>query len=251
MIAYADTHIHLDTPEAIDATADLLQQAQAAGIHRFVVPGVKPDNWETLLTLAQKNPAISIAPGLHPFFADHWSAATAQRLLKLTSRPEVVAIGEIGLDAIKGPGIEIQQQAFRAQLEIACAVHLPILLHSRKAVQLTLEMLDEFIDRGLVGGIWHGFSGSIQVAETLFERNLKIGVGTVLLSPSARRLPEVIRQLPLECFVLETDFPYRAEHPLALLEIAAKVAELKDISLAEVAAATLRTTTQLFTWNRP
>lgn len=243
MIA-VDTHIHLDAPECALSTVNLLSQAQAEGIQQLVIPGVRLENWDYLLELARNNPMISIAPGLHPFFADHWSPEASIRLKELATKPGVVAIGEIGLDAIAGPPAEIQQQTFREQIEIACSIQLPILLHSRKTAQTTLAILDEFSNCKL-SGIWHGFSGSMETAEKLLAAGFKIGIGTVLLNPTARRLPEVIEQFPLESFVLETDFPYRAEHPKALLNVAAKVAQLKNISIAQVTNVTANTAAQL------
>jgi TatD DNase family protein len=250
MISYIDTHIHIDAPEAIFSVADFLRQAHSASIKRFLVPGVKPENWNALLTLAQANPTISIAPGVHPFYADNWSTTVAQHLRLLAKHVEVVAIGEIGLDAIMGPDSNIQQRAFREQLEIACTLGLPILLHSRKKTPDTIQILKDFSEQGLVGGIWHGFSGSGQTAEQLLKLGLKIGVGTLLLKDSARKLPEVIQQFPLESFVLETDYPYRADHPKKLLDVAAKVAQLKKIPIAEVAAVTTNTAKHLFIWER-
>jgi TatD DNase family protein len=245
-----DTHIHIDAQDCPFSASEVLRQAQAEGIMHLIVPGVRLESWDHLLALSRNNPAISIAPGLHPFYADRWSPTAHRRLAELASSPGVIAIGEIGLDGIAGPTADVQEQTFREQLEIACAAELPILLHSRKTTQRTFAILDEFSMRGL-SGVWHGFSGSLETAEKLLAAGFKIGVGTVLLNPTARKLPELIQQLPLEAFMLETDFPYRADHPKALTKVAEMIAQLKNVSVAQVAEVTSRTAAQFFTLDLP
>ncbi len=248
MNRYIDTHIHFDAPEFARCGVGLLSELAAAGIERLVIPGIKPDSWEHLLALAREHNRLYAALGLHPYFAELWSPQAAEQLACLAREPEVVAIGEIGLDSGVGPGLEKQCQVFRAQLEIACGAKLPILLHARKTTPEVLEILEEYTGRGLPGGIWHGFSGSAETARRLVDFGFKLGIGTVLLKPGVRKLAEVVKRFPLESFVLETDYPYQTEQPQELIAVAQRLAEIRQIPLEEVARVTSHSAAQLFHW---
>ncbi len=248
MNRFVDTHIHFDAPEFACSGVGLLAELEAAGIVRLVIPGIKPDSWDQLLSLARKHNRLFAALGLHPYFAELWSFEVADRLAGLARDPEVVAIGEIGLDSGVGPALDRQLQVFREQLEIACAAKLPILLHSRKTTPQMLDILEEYTRRGLPGGIWHGFSGSVETARRLVDLGFKLGIGTVLLKPTVRKLLDVVKLFPLESFVLETDYPYQTERPQELIAVARRLAEIRCIALDEVARVTSRSAAQLFHW---
>lgn len=245
MFLLIDTHAHIDAPELEGHGCDLLPLAREKGIGAWIMPGVRVSGWQPLLTLAEQRPDLFAAPGLHPAYAEQWNDAAAERLREACSHPKVVAIGEIGLDGVNGPPLEKQEQVLRAQLEIALEAGLPVLLHGRKATGRLLEVLREKAVGQHVGGIWHGFSGSLQVAEELVRLGFKIGVGPILLRASARKLPQAVKSLPLEALVLETDLPDMAESPEVLLAVAAKVAELRGLELAEVAQITSESAAQL------
>jgi len=233
-----DTHIHLDAAELAGEGFTLVPPAVARGIAAFVVPGVRVSGWQPLTQQLEQQPRVYAAPGLHPAYSDQWSPAAEQQLSSLSRQPRVVAIGEIGLDGAIGPPLEQQEQVLRAQLQIALRARLPVLLHARKATGRLLEILRELAIGQQVGGIWHGFSGSTQVAEELVELGFKIGVGPILLRPSARKLPQAVNALPLSALVLETDLPDMADRPEALIDVAEKIAELRGCAVAEVARVT-------------
>ena len=246
MSAWFDTHIHLFAPEWRQSPQELSADAAAAGIDLMLMPGVRVADWPALLALARQLAGVYLAPGLHPAYADQWSPAAAEQLKTLTETEEVVAIGEIGLDAVTGPTLDEQERVFRAQLQIALDAGLPVLLHSRKTTGRVLEILRELEVGRRVGGIWHGFSGSVQVARELAELGFRIGVGPILLRASARKLPQAVLDLPGDALVLETDAPDMIDGPAGLLQVAAKLAELKGWSLAETARITSRNARQLF-----
>lgn len=246
MLNLVDTHIHLDAPELDGSGPQLLPAAQQAGIRSFIVPGVRVSGWAAMLALAEHHPSVYAAPGLHPAHADQWGRAAAAQLRELTTRAKVVAIGEIGLDGAVGPDLPTQTRVLRQQLEIALDAGLPVLLHARKATGALLDILIEMGIGDQVGGIWHGFSGSLQMAERLISSGFLIGVGPILLRANARKLPEVVTAIPLEAMVLETDLPDMAATPERLVEVASRLAELRRLPLTSVSQATTMTAQRLF-----
>lgn len=231
---FCDTHIHLLAPEWSEPAALRINSATDVGIGLLLQPGVRASGWEELIDLARHYPSVYAAPGLHPMCAADWSDRLAAQLRELCLRPEVVAIGEIGLDGMLEVGQHLQKKAFREQLEIAISARLPVLIHSRKSIAAVLKVLKQF-DVRQIGGILHGFSGSLETARQAMDLGLLIGVGPVLLRENARKLPEVIKAAPADMLVLETDAPDMAKGPEVLLRVAAKVAALRGWTLEETA----------------
>jgi TatD DNase family protein len=185
------------------------------------------------------------APGLHPQAASQWDPAAAAELLSLVENPEVVAIGEIGLDTLVPIAMEIQERAFREQVRIAVQAGLPVLIHGRKTPARLLALLTEE-KASQVGGIFHSFSGSLQTALAAITLGFAIGFAGPVTYPNARRPLEVLAGIPAEWIVLETDapdlppHPHRSgdNHPAHLPLIARKVGELRGWSLEETARLT-------------
>ncbi len=243
---FFDTHVHLDRlPAGLDPATEIVR-AQRHGIGHFLLPGVEPRHWQRLLELATALPDCLAAPGVHPLAAERWNNDTANRLLNLLNEPQVIAIGEIGLDGhLAQPAAEIQEQALRGQLRLARQAGRPVLLHCRKATGRLLDILRQE-QAGDCGGIWHGFSGSLDTARAAIKLNFAIAFGGPLTWPGARRGPEVLLSLPAEWIVLESDAPDLAPHPhrgeinrpVYLSLIAERVASLRGWSLAETARIT-------------
>ncbi|MDA3903132.1 MAG: TatD family hydrolase [Desulfuromusa sp.] len=246
MTNWCDTHIHLDAPELNGQGLDLLPAAQKCGINKFVVPGVLVSSWDGMVALAENAESVYLAPGLHPAYADQWTPEAEQLLQYMTASQKVVAIGEIGLDGSVKSSMQQQEVVLRAQLQIALDARLPVLLHARQATGQLLAILRELEIGKKIGGSWHGFSGSLQVAQELAELGFKIGVGPILLRANARKLPDAVKALPTSALVLETDLPYMAEKPEIILKVAEKVAELRHCSLAETARFTTENANKLF-----
>jgi TatD DNase family protein len=238
-----DTHVHLDAPPLVDDPG-VIEAARRVGVGKFLVPGVSSDGWEGLLRLAGSN-GIRVAPGMHPQFAHEWGEGAAARLRGLTGHPAVAAIGEIGLDALIDTPRGEQERAFRGQLRIAAEAGLPVLIHCRKATERLMEIL-RGEDAEQVGGIFHAFSGSLETALAAIRCGFAIGFCGTLTYPNARRAPSVLKGIPPEWIVLETDapdlapHPYRGKdnHPAYLPLIAAKVAEIRGWSREEAARIT-------------
>ncbi len=236
-MTFCDTHIHLFAPEWNGSLSARIAAAQQARIDIMLQPGVRVTDWDELIDLAGRTAGVYAAPGLHPMGAAGWDGTTAGRLRKLCRLPQVVAIGEIGLDALLDVDLVVQTRAFCAQLEIALAAELPVLIHCRKKSAEVLQILKESGIRK-VGGIWHGFSGSLETAQQIVDLGMMLGVGPVLLRENARKLPAVVQALPPETLVLETDAPDMAAGPKVLIRVAERLAELRGWTLEETARIT-------------
>jgi TatD DNase family protein len=248
---FIDTHCHLDDPVLSSRLREVIGNARLAGVNRFIVPGVTPHCWGTISTLADEADGIFPAYGLHPMHADLYHEGVASELASYAEA--AVAIGEIGLDyMLREMPRERQIAAFRAQMRLAVKMGLPVLIHCRKAFNdLILILGEEHAER--VGGIMHAFSGSTEVARDFIRLGFAISVAGPVTYLNAVRPVELVRNIPLEHLVLETDAPdmtpepFRgnANEPAYLLETAKKVAEIKGTSLEEVAAVTTRNAERL------
>lgn len=241
---FFDTHAHLDFPPLREHLREELALARAAGVGGWVVPGVSPDGWPALMATVAEVPEALAAPGVHPRAAANWSEKTAAALMLLLDK--AVAIGEIGLDgSLSSPSPAVQERAFRDQVRLAVAARRPLLIHCRKAMGRTLEILRGEGARR-VGGIFHAFSGSPESAREALRMNFAIGLGGALTFANARRGPELAHALPADWLVLESDAPDLAPEPFRgqlnrpayLPLIAARLADLRGWSPAETAAIT-------------
>jgi TatD DNase family protein len=239
-----DTHCHLDFPPLFDNLPAVLAQAGAAGVHRFLVPAVCLESWQRIAALSAANPLIYPAFGLHPMCACQWSLAVAEELALRLSKG--AAAGEIGLDyVLEEPSRSVQQTAFRAQLQLAMEAGVPVIIHCRKAFGDLLRILKEETE-GEICGIMHAFSGSLEVARECIGLGLKIGIAGPVTWSNAVRPLDVVRGIPLEQLVLETDSPDLApephrggvNEPAFLVAIAQKVADIKGVGFETVACAT-------------
>ena len=241
-----DTHAHLHDA-AFDADrAAVLARARAAGVAGFLTIGTDVATSEAAVALARAEPDVYAAVGIHPHDARTADAGALARIAALAGAPRVVAIGEIGLDYYRelSPR-DAQRGALVAQLELAVRLGKPVLLHCREA---HADLLDVCAEAGLaaVGGILHCFSGDLVVAHRGLDLGLLISIAGPVTYPSARRLAEVVRALPLDRLVVETDCPYlppqpwrgQRNEPAYLPVTAARVAELQGLPLAQVVGAT-------------
>lgn len=238
-----DSHCHLDLEPLKSGLQLMLQEAGAAGVQGFVVPGVHPDGWPGISAVAAENCRIFPAYGIHPMHAGCVNDQVLGQLVELAAQG--VAIGETGLDPAYMVSMELQEVAFREQLRIAVTCGLPLLIHCRRAFQRVLKIMrEERADQ--MGGVMHAFSGSVEMAREFIRLGFAISIsGTVTWNNAVKPL-RVARELPLEHLVLETDAPdmtperYRGDfnRPAWITETALRVAELREISLEDVARIT-------------
>lgn len=257
-----DTHTHLDFEMFDDDRTQVIVRSVAAGVERIVVLGVDEANLERVWQLACEQPAIHAALGLHPvFIAEHRDEHLGRLrdwLERLRGEPKLCAIGEIGLDYyVEDPDIERQHELLEAQLALAAEFELPVLLHVRRAHAPMVAMLKRYKLRR--AGIVHAFSGSWEEAQEYMRLGFKLGLGGAGTWPQALRMQRVLKQLPLQAIVLETDSPdippagHAGERnsPELLPEICRMLADLKGVSAEELADASYRNSCELFGWSQP
>lgn len=238
-----DTHCHLDAPEFAPDRAGVVARARAAGVSTIVVPGITEATFaETVATAREYD--CRLALGMHPIYLAEHQESHLALLRDWVEREKPVAIGEIGLDFFI-PGLDAARQweLFIAQLKIARDFDLPVLLHIRRAQDQVLKALRQV---GVTGGIAHAFNGSRQQADAFIKLGFKLGFGGALTYPRALNIRRLAAELPLEAIVLETDAPdmppewisQGRNEPAQLPRIAMALAELRGLSLEQLALAT-------------
>lgn len=242
---WIDVHTHLNFLK--DKTPDeALAEARAAGVSRFITIGTEPEDHPVVLALAKKYfPEVACTLGIHPHEGKVYSDEIHAYLEANVGEPEVVAVGEIGLDYHYDSSPRDQQQdAFRRQLDLAYRHKLPIEIHTRDADEDTVKILSEF--RGRVSGIIHCFTGTKWLAENALDLGLDISFSGVITFKNAGDLRDVVKYVPLDRLHVETDAPFLAPIPMRgksnvpayVVHTAKAVAELKGITEAVLLEAT-------------
>lgn len=250
-----DTHTHLYSEQFKDDIDEVVQKAIKLGITRFFLPNIDSGYTNALLALAKKYPDNMFPMlGLHPCSVKADYQQELEHVEKMLSEHQVVAIGEIGIDLYWDKTFfKEQQAAFRYQIRLAKANNLPFVIHCRDAFDEIFEILDEENDENM-RGIFHCFTGNLEQAQKIINYGgFKLGIGGVVTFKNAG-LDKVVEQISLEHLVLETDAPYLAPVPYRgkrnesayLIEIATKIASLKQVSLEEVASITTKNSIEVF-----
>ena len=246
-----DTHCHLDLKEFDQDRWKVLDNARISGVGGIVIPGVKNATWPQLVELCDTAADLYPALGLHPYFIDHHQPGDLVGLERMVELHHPVAVGEIGLDFYR-PELSKDKQLtlFEAQLSIAKAAALPVILHNRKAHDQMLSILKK---TRVKGGICHAFNGSFQQAQQYMDLGFKLGFGGMLTFERSRKLRALARDLPLAAIVLETDAPdltvaaHRGERnsPEYLPDVLAALSEARGEAQELVAAHTTRNACEL------
>ncbi|MDD4188968.1 MAG: TatD family hydrolase, partial [Eubacteriales bacterium] len=206
------------------------------------------------ISLAHKYDFIYASVGLHPQSCKNFSERDLDYIAQKAADPKVVAIGEIGLDYYYDSSFsKDQQKAFALQIGLAKSMKLPIIVHDRDAHEDIMKIIKSE-NAGAAGGTFHAFSGSVEMAKEVLKNEFYISVGGVVTFKNARKLLDVVRYVPLERLLIETDCPYLAPHPFRgtrndsghLKYIAMKIAELKSDTFENVAAITAGNAKKLF-----
>lgn len=251
-----DSHCHLDRLklEAYDGDlARAIQAAEARGVTGFLCVAIDLEHLPELLSIADAYPQVHVSVGVHPL-EDKEIHLDSQTLLHWAQHPKVVAIGETGLDYYYGKDhIALQKKHFCAHIEAARACRKPLIVHSRDAKEDTLDYLRQYADLE-VGGVMHCFTGDWEMAQACLDLNFYISLSGIVTFKNADTLREVACKVPLERLLIETDAPYLApvpyrgkpNEPKFLPEVAQCIADLRSISLAELAEATCSNYRRLF-----
>jgi len=240
---FTDSHCHLDFDEFADSLPALIGACAKADIQRIIIPGVQPESWHKVLTLAQTEfakPACKLyaALGIHPWFLEGLSQRHLADLSQKVqdNRDKIVAIGETGIDGViaqQKNNLAQQQEFFSFQLQLAKDNNLPVIIHHRRSHQYLLPMLKKAALT--YDGIIHAFSGSYQEGLSYIELGFKLGIGGTITYPRAQKTIKAIRRLPLSSLVLETDAPSmplngfqgQANSPLRLIDVFQALTEVR------------------------
>lgn len=257
-ITLFDSHCHLDFPELAVDLEHHIDEARRVGVRRWFVPGCRMDTWERLrrLRLRLEPPAaVLIGAGQHPYYACevHNLDELGARLTWQASQGHLHAIGECGLDKVRGGDAAWQQRVLETQLRVAIENDLPVVLHQ---VGLREQFLDALKNVGVPEGrgVVHGFGGDPAWARGLVQRGFFLGLGPALTKKSRSRLREAARVAPLESLVLETDAPDqslaggddRPGAPSDLAVVCAELAELRGVAPSLIARQTFENAEKLF-----
>lgn len=233
-----DSHCHLDDKRFSEDPDAVIRRAGEAGVGLFIVPSVRSSGWPRLKQLAQRFPNVRPAYGLHPWFCHLHSEGDIEVLSELLQ--DAVAVGECGLDFGKGRAAEEEQlKWFRLQLELAVELDKPVILHAYKTIDIVHGELKRYPG---VRGVVHGFSGSAQQAESLLDHGHYLGIGNGVTYPQAVKLREIIRNIPGERLLLESDAPdqppfaHRGERnePAYVADLARQVAGIRGVEMGEL-----------------
>ena len=270
-----DTHCHLDLHKFDEDRDAVIRRAVEAGVQKMLVPGLELESSQAAVKLAESHPAIFAAVGFHPTDIDKMTPESFAELGKLAEHPKVVAIGEIGLDYywVKDPDQRFtQREKLLPQLELANIVNKPVILHLREendaesgdATKDLLEILDgwhrklRLLDHPLYfkPGVFHSFNGNLESATRIMELFYFIGLTGPVTYKNAESQRTLVKQLPLERILIETDSPFltpvphrgKRNEPVFVGHIADKIAELHQSTRKQVAEVTTENANRLFGW---
>jgi TatD DNase family protein len=249
-----DTHAHLHFPDFADDLPAVLDRAREAGVRGILTIGTDVETSRAAIAIAAREPDVWAAVGIHPHEAAAADDAALREIEQLAGAPRVVAVGEIGLDFFRNLAPRAAQiRCLGALLELARRVGKPALVHCRDAHDETLAALAEG-RVGDVGGIMHCFSGDAAIAQRCLDLGLHVSIAGPVTYPNARALPDVVRVVPADRLVVETDCPYlppqpfrgKRNEPAYVAITAARVAALRGEPLDALAAAMTANARRLF-----
>ena len=240
---------------------EVLARAKAAGVEYIVTVGAEREDWPLVMEFADKNreKGIYSALGVHPHDASTFTDSSAKALVQAGEKSCVVAVGEIGLDYhYMNSSAAEQEEAFRRQIRIARDLHLPVIVHSRKADEETIKILKEE-NAAEVGGVLHCFSGSMKMAQEALGLGYFISFSGSLTFKNSDEQREIAKNLPIEVLLIETDCPYlspqpkrgKRNEPAYVRFVAETLAEAKGLSTEDMGRITSHNAMQLFSLGTP
>ncbi len=251
-----DSHCHLDQLELAScggSVAAALDAAREAGVGRFLCIALNPANIPAVLQLAREFSAVAATVGVHPLHVSEYRV-DASGLREWAQDPQVVAIGETGLDYFyAAASSEIQRASFAMHLRLASELGLPVVVHTRDAREDTLALIREYGSTEH-GGVLHCFTEDWEMARCAMDLNYSISISGIVTFANAADLREVVRKLPLDRVLVETDAPYlapvphrgEANQPAYVVRVAQAVADIKGLPLEQVIEATTSNYDRIF-----
>jgi len=259
-----DTHAHLDYTDYDPDRAEVISRATEAGVTEIISIGTKIESSARALELAENFPNIWATIGIHPCEVDEAPDDSVNRLRALAQSSRVVAIGEIGLDyhhlpdsAVKvAANKERQAELFRKQLELTAELGINAVIHQRDSWDDTLKILGDFTGR--VRGVFHCFGGTIEQAREVLAMGHLVSFTGIVTFKNARQAQATAQDVPWDKFMVETDCPYLAPapdrgkrcEPAHTRRVAEQIAQLRGVTLEEVASRTTETAREFFKFGR-
>ncbi len=246
-----DTHTHLLDERFSETRRQIIDNLGEDNIAFIIECGTDAEDSQKAVELARAHQKIYCAVGVHPHSASEYTNETEEILAGLSRDPNVVAIGEIGLDFhYDFSPRDVQEKVFAAQIALAKKLNLPVVVHSREASEATFQILNGADVRGEL----HCFSGSAEMAMRYVEKGFYIAFGGSITFKNARKVVEAAQAVPLSRILIETDCPYLAPEPMRgktnqpayVRYVAAKLAEIKGLTIEEIAQAAKKNATDLF-----
>ena len=252
-LTFVDSHAHLDDDQFASDVDAVIKRAGDARVTRIVNIGYEADRGLPPVRLAEKYQSISFTLGLHPSESDKFSLELIDQLGDLAARSGAVAIGEIGIDLFRdGPNLDLQRSSFAAQLAVAQDLDLPVVIHQRAASDEVAAVLAR--TPSSLPCILHSFEGNRELLRLGVDRGYRFGIGGLMTRKRSEQLRELIKLIPLELMLLETDSPYlipagvkgNRNEPANIPTVAESLAALLDIPLSDVADTTSRNAIEIF-----
>ncbi|MBC7103227.1 MAG: TatD family hydrolase [Parvibaculum sp.] len=250
-----DSHCHLDFPDFGPEADEVVARAHAAGVGLMVTISTKVSAFDRVRAVAERFPHVYCTVGIHPHEAASEPETDKATLVELAKHPKVVGIGETGLDYFyEHSPREAQQRNFRAHIAAARETGLPLIVHTRDADEDTAQILDEEMGKGAFPGLLHCFSSGPQLAEKALELGFYVSFSGIVTFRNAESLRETAARIPMDRLLVETDAPYLApvpkrgkrNEPGFVVHTAARLAEIKGVTVAELAEATTANFLRLF-----
>lgn len=251
-----DTHIHFDDSRFDHDRDAVYQRAIDCGVVAMVVPAVTRARWTQVEAVSKNYKNVFATAGLHPVFCDDHQTSDLDQLEKKLQKGNCVAIGECGLDGyIKNTPLTMQKNYFAAQLELGKTFNLPVIIHARDAVEEVILLLKHHRLNNKTGnGVVHSYNGSLQQAYRLIDLGYRLSFGGPLSFTRSRRLHALVKKLPLDAMMLETDAPDQPtmknrgnrNEPAYIGEVLTTIAALRNESATDIADSSNHNAQQLF-----
>ena len=243
---YFDSHAHFDDVQYDDDRHQLIEEMHQNGVDFIISSCDSMESAKKAMALAEKYDFIYANVGVHPSEVEDMTEEDLKTLAKYAENPKVVAIGEIGLDYHDGPSKEKQQYWFKRQLDLTADLDMPVVVHSRDAAQDTFDIIKASrVRKGLI----HAFSGSKELAQEYIKMGFYISVGGVVTFKNAKKLVDVVENIPIDKILVETASPYlrgTRNNSQNLKYIVEKIAQIKQLSPQIVAQKTKENALKVF-----
>ena len=250
-----DSHCHLDFDVFDEDRVETVQRAKSAGVGTLVTICTRVTQFDKILTIAESNPDIWCSVGIHPHQADEEPRVRLDDLLSRAAHPKVVGIGETGLDYhYDNSPRDVQKESFRTHIAAARETGLPLIVHTREADDDMADILEEEMGRGAFPGVLHCFSSGAELARRALDIGFYLSLSGIVTFKNARDLRDIVKSVPLDRILLETDSPFLApvpnrgkrNEPSFVIHTATQVAEVKKIDLGEISICSTENFFRLF-----